>query len=259
MLNTTTQSTARWERPIRFLVGLAGAILGAIFGGAAAVLFSILASGGNALAVGFFLVLAGPPGLLLGAVLGIVLALRVLRYLRATEASGVTLRKKRVLAMSLALGYPALVVGMLWAAINHDNPPPDEVLLANFHRHEATLDQVVRMVQVDKGLTRVDDNWTMPAKPQTIGVSLARIAEYRRLLTRAGVPRGFQASDNVYEIRFLYYVFGSAISSDRIKGYAYLTKPPLRLLPNLNPCDRERMVYRHIHGNWYLFYQYIPG
>jgi len=210
---------------MRFLVGLPGAILGAIFGGAAAVLFSILASGSNAFAVGFILVLAGPTGLILGTVLGILLALRVLRYLRADEANGVTQRSKRILVVSLVLGYPALVVGMLWAAVNHNNPPSDEVLLANLDRHEATPDQVVRMVKADKGLIRVDVNWTRPDNPQTIGVSPARIGDYRRLLTRAGVPRGFQETESADEIQFLYYVFGSAVSSDRFKGYAYLTKP----------------------------------
>jgi hypothetical protein len=61
-------------------------------------------------------------------------------------------------------------------------------------------------------------------------------------------------------------MIGSAISSDTIKGYAYRTRPPMEVLnsldgfrPNPKDADDTIKVYRHIRGNWYLFFEYIPG
>ena len=119
------------------------------------------------------------------------------------------------------------------------------------------------MVQADKGLTRVDDDWTQPDDPQRVGVGPARIAEYRRLLRRVGTPRGFQTTGATDDIDFYYWLTGSAITSDREKGYSYLATPPAHLLKSLDQCqpdDRNPVeFYRHIQGNWYLFYEYLPG
>jgi hypothetical protein len=67
-------------------------------------------------------------------------------------------------------------------------------------------------------------------------------------------------------VDFYYWDIGSAVSSDTDKGYAYLTMPPFNLLPSLDgshPDERNGdngvKTYRHIRGNWYLFYEYIPG
>ena len=60
-------------------------------------------------------------------------------------------------------------------------------------------------------------------------------------------------------------MIGSAISSDIAKGYAYLTVAPIEVLVSLDGYrpepgrDEVIRVYRHIRGNWYLFYEYIPG
>ena len=219
--------------------------------------------GGNSLAGAFFFMYAAPVGLLIGVALGVVLVLRILRYLRERETTGPARSKKILLVLSLITGVLIVVVGMLWVVSNRDKPPSDRQLLANFERHETTFNQLIEMAKADKELTRVDEDWTQPENPQTIGVSPARISTYRQLFREAGVPRGFQ--ERAYEVDFYYWGIGSAISSDTFKGYAYLTMPPVNLLSTLDGCHPEHngdngvTAYRHIRGNWYLFYEYVPG
>ena len=80
------------------------------------------------------------------------------------------------------------------------------------------------------------------------------------------MPRGFRSEAFSYEVDFYYWIIGSAISSDTAKGYAYSKRPPAETLssldgyrPDPNKADDTIKVYRHIRGNWYLFYEYIPG
>jgi hypothetical protein len=58
------------------------------------------------------------------------------------------------------------------------------------------------------------NNWTLPADPQSIGVSPERLAEYRKLLRAAGTPRGFQRSPAREGFNFFFWLQGSAISDD---------------------------------------------
>jgi hypothetical protein len=147
-------------------------------------------------------------------------------------------------------------------------PPSDERLLSNFDKHEATLNVLIEMLKTDRDLVRVAEDWTRPENPETIGVSAVRISTYRRLLRDARVRQGFQSEAFMYEVDFFYWGIGSAISSDEFKGYAYRKSPPTETRSSLNgyrpspdpksPDDTIK-VYRHIRGDWYVFYEYIPG
>lgn len=118
------------------------------------------------------------------------------------------------------------------------------------------------MTQADKGLQRVDYDWTDPSNPQAIGVSPARVSIYRHLLDSVQCHRGFNAYQN-HGIEFQYWGHGSAISDDEDKGYAYLAAPPKETLNSLDDCrpdkKNELQAYRRIEGCWYLYYDYIPG
>lgn len=245
---------------MKIVLGIVGAILGALVGGAVVLLLMVLTAGGNDVAGGFFLMFAGPLGLPVGAIVGAVAALRALRTLRNGER---TRQQKAFLAAAGIVGPLALTVGLLWAGMMLSGPPSDQKMLRNFARHRSTFDTLAQMTQADKRLQRVDQGWTIPGNPATVGVSPARLATYHRLLTGAGVPRGFQTTDDGMETDFYYWLTGSAITSDTDKGYAYLTKPPPNLLDSLDQCrpDERHVVtaYRHITGNWYLFYEYLPG
>ena len=117
------------------------------------------------------------------------------------------------------------------------------------------------MAQADKGLTRVGYNWTVPDEPLSIGIPHSRINQYRMLFGVTGTAGGFWA--DAESVEFDYWGHGSAISSDTDKGYIYAKKAPTPLLPILDGChptgENLTFAYRHIEGNWYLYYKYLPG
>ena len=140
--------------------------------------------------------------------------------------------------------------------------PSDVVLLAQFAKHRATLEKINQMVLADRGLTRVDQDWTNPSEPATVGVSVHRIAQYRSLLRSAGVPRGFQTDGAGREVDYFYWLTGYAITSEADTGYAYLEAPPKQIAANLSDVpyggSAEVKLFRPIQGHWYLFYEYEP-
>jgi hypothetical protein len=248
-------------RPLAY--GFFGALIGSVVGTASLLLLTAEVLGGDNLGAAFMLFFGFPFFAVVGAVLGIVLSLRVLRYLSQEDQEGLLILKKKRLKLGLIFGVPALIIGMPWFAFNRLRPPSDHELIANFRQHQSEFEQLAAMVQTEKGLTQVDETWTAPHNPQEVGVSKSRIAEYRRLLRSVGTPRGFQTWGIAGDIKFYYYLTGSAVTSDTDKGYAYMTMPPAHLLKSLDHCQpdgrKEIGGYRHIQGNWYLFYEYIPG
>jgi len=248
---------------MRFRYGLIGAVLGAIVGGAAALLIISISTNGDDFGIVFMGVLYGPVGLAIGAVLGVVAALCVLPFVHGDKAARLAPKKKALLIPGLVIGAPLLSIGLLSWAFSLGGPPSDNQLLSNFARHRSAFEQLARMVQTDKGLQWVDVDWASPSNTSTVGVSPARLAEYRSLLRRAGVPKGFQVGDTPNEIDFYSWVTGSVLSDDTFKGYAYCAKPPvhrLRSLDNYQPgSENVEIAYRHIQGQWYLFYESTPG
>jgi hypothetical protein len=245
-----------------FLSGLTGAILGAVVG-IVATFFAVAASSdGNDIADGFGLMGLTPIGIVLGAILGIVLALKLRWYARGNWCIKAARRKVAFTIVGSVLAVPALVAGLLWGQQQLRKPPPDQQLLSNFDHHHAIFDQLARMTQVDKGLQSVGYNWTDPSNPQKIGVSPARVDIYRRLLDSVHCHRGFDTYE-LHGAAFWYWGHGSSISDDEDKGYAYLTAPPTETLLTLNECrpdeENEVKAYRHIEGCWYLYYDFIPG
>src|SRR6266567_6667782 len=98
-----------------------------------------------------------------------------------------------LLVTAVALLAPFVAIFESWAP---GPRPSDAALIENFHVRRAVLERLVAMIREDRGLKRVDDTWTDPADPATIGVSPERIALYRKLFREAGVPRGFYAFEH---------------------------------------------------------------
>jgi len=145
----------------------------------------------------------------------------------------------------------------------HTTPPSDQELLANFQRHRPALNQLLLMAQADKGLSSVSDGWTVPDNLATAGVSQGRVDHYHQLLKIAGL-QDCSADEGHQDVTLTAWGIGDALSSDEMKGYAFLVKPPQTALNTLDSSQPEDHrfgveVYRHIQGNWYLFYEYIPG
>ena len=259
---------------MRFLAGLLGAVVGIIVGSIASLCIVARAFGADDFGAGFSMVIFGPIGLIAGLIAGNVCGLKSFDFLRRPDPERKLTKKKWALRGALYAGLPLLTVLMFQGWQHANGPPTDAAMLMQFHTHRAQFDELARMVQHDnphgtgsegKGLWRVDQDWTGPDKPETVGVSPARIADYRQKLRAAGVPRGFQTADKG-EIDFYCYLTGSAISDETDKSFAYLPKPPATLRASLDNCGPNNCgpdtvdgsVYRHIDGNWYLYYDYRP-
>jgi hypothetical protein len=63
---------------------------------------------------------------------------------------------------------------------------PDEVLIQNFYNHRSDFEQLRMMLERDRQIFRIDDDWTDPAN-----LPKEQVEEYRRLFAIVGTPRGF--------------------------------------------------------------------
>jgi hypothetical protein len=150
---------------------------------------------------------------------------------------------------------PALLLVLVWQSFQ---PPSDTAMLRNLKNNQATFDRLIVMINEDRGLERVDVDWTDPDDPSKIGVSAERIAEYRRMMQRIGVMRGFYAFEPRNEISFLAFARGLSISGVS-KGYVWSKVRPATDIPVVDSLDalwqgggRHVWSYRHIEGPWYL-------
>jgi len=179
--------------------------------------------------------------------------------------------KKTILKIILAiLAVPVLIAAILGGYVlllssvftSGDIPHrSDEDLIANFQSHRAEFNRMLQMINEDNGLDRVDYYWTHPENPQTVGISAGRIDEYRRLFRSAGVPRGFSAFQTKDYVEFIASTQGLSVGGSS-KGYLFAKQPPPRVVGNLDTYRTQDTrlspafpVYRHIEGDWYLFFE----
>lgn len=133
---------------------------------------------------------------------------------------------------------------------------PDKQLIENFRIHRAEFEKLVAMIVEDKGLTRVDDNWTEPAS-----YDAARVAEYRKLFKIVGTQRGVSATVDREAIEFIASSQGF-VTHGSAKGYLYAKKCPFQLGKTVESLDEMSSGERptgsgchHIEGQWYLYFQ----
>lgn len=148
---------------------------------------------------------------------------------------------------------------MMYYAIQAVSRPhqTDAEMLARFQMKKPEFERLRSMIASDSKLERVDDNWTSPKNPSTIGVSSERVAEYRRLFLDIDTPRGIEAYDPARK-SFLLIVSTQGLSvSGSAKGYLWSLTPPEPLFSELDSSlaspSRHFFGYRHIEGNWYLY------
>lgn len=178
-----------------------------------------------------------------------------------------------MIARRFALCATVAFLASVLSSCGGDRTPTDTTLIERFEKHRAEFEALRQMVQSDQGLVRVDDTWTKPEDPTTIGVTAARIADYRARFRALGIPRGFQAYGGPDHILFLAWVQGITVAGSA-KGYAWCEKTPDDVVPDLdaaweanhqeylkknrqqsNHWEKHLDLYRHIEGKWYLHFQ----
>jgi hypothetical protein len=151
----------------------------------------------------------------------------------------------------------AAIVGPLFVAFDSWSPKPrpsDAVMIENLRQKRETFETLVKMIREDRGLKRVDVDWTDPADPTTIGVSEQRIALYRQLCREAGVPRGFYQFET--SIQFIGYAAGMVVDGSS-KSYVHGRSKyePDAIDGDLDAAagtQRKFHARRRIDGDWSL-------
>lgn len=146
----------------------------------------------------------------------------------------------------------------VFSAMDGVEHPTDSEMITNFQANKGMFLELVKMIEEDQILERVDDNWTRPEEPIP-GVHSGRIAEYRKKFQQLKIPRGFYAAVNPTVIDFIANSRGLGISGSS-KGYSYRNEKPDSVVDNLDNFRAENRrffkAFRHIEGPWYLFYEY---
>ena len=137
--------------------------------------------------------------------------------------------------------------------------PSDEKLIENFRAHKAEFDQLLRTFLADRGLTRVAEDFTRPEDAASVGVSAEGLKAYRRLFDRLGLKGGVEGPEPKDLVLFYASTQELGVSGSS-KGYAYCKERPPRLADDLDayrPPDKGSFtVFRHLEGNWYLYFDY---
>lgn len=133
---------------------------------------------------------------------------------------------------------------------------PDATLIASFHEHRSTFEQLRQMILADSRLHRVDEDRTEPKDPAAAGVSPERIAEYRRLLREIGCPGGIIAYGNRHGD--IYFISGhrNILLAASTKVYCYLKNAPASTVTDTSALrvGDDEQAYRHIEGHWYIYW-----
>lgn len=158
------------------------------------------------------------------------------------------------------LGLPHFAPGLVFFLIQKSFDQPhrsDAAMIENFQARKAVFERIRTMILADKGLERVDDTWTRPSDPATIGVPPARIEEYRALFAEIRTSRGIEAYDPA---RNSFFLIGSAQGTTvhgSMKSYAWFASAPSPIVADLEQFAataprRSGPAYRPLEGNWYL-------
>ena len=152
--------------------------------------------------------------------------------------------------------------------------PKDEHLIQNFQAHKSEFNQLVQMFLEDESLGRVSIDFTRTSNffekcegpnswnGKEIEVSQERLADYRKLFNALKLSAGIEGYCE--KDRILFYASTKGLSvTGSTKGYAYLKNAPKNsetLVDNLDnywsPDKKSFTAYRHVEGNWYLYFDY---
>jgi hypothetical protein len=121
----------------------------------------------------------------------------------------------------------------------------ESIEMSRFRAHRGDYEMPLAMLKHDNNLTFVNEGLTSPDDPATIGISPARIAEYRRILSRLGrgslnyVPGSGSAlfvADSMGDDNILFFPI-------RASAFAAAYGPPFGTPP---------AQAHHIDDDWYL-------
>ena len=154
------------------------------------------------------------------------------------------------------VGLAALpfIIFPLWLEASSGPHPSDDAMIAHWELHRDTFEELVAMVHDDTRLKRVGKDYTEPEDLQAAGISPQRLALYRELCRRAGLPGGFFREGR--SVEFLFHASGIPVSGSA-KSFVYDEARPSgdEVTGDLEKAAAElgtHLVYRRIAPNWWL-------
>ncbi len=148
--------------------------------------------------------------------------------------------------------------------------PSNSEMIDNFQKHRVEFNQLLQMFIEDQHLETVAHQWISPKNFLLAGITPQRLDEYNLLLWKINFRITFhrialRPSTSIWKVydqtglkavEFVISSRGLAVSGSD-KGYIYTFENPSPVVENLDRYTSENgkfIVYRHIEGNWYLYY-----
>jgi hypothetical protein len=126
--------------------------------------------------------------------------------------------------------------------------PTDAELIRQFYTQRAALEELQRMFAEDGGDGRIASNFT-----RDISLSVEGWRAYQIRFADLRMPLGVEGYRKCECMMFIVSVSGLSVSGSA-KGYYYSVTPPEPIVAQLDNPERAPILYRHIEGNWYLYY-----
>ena len=222
---------------------LSGIFLGAILGLSVDVLICTIVYGNDFITAQFvamlYLLFCLPTGMAAGA----ILALLAFKQLALAKTVGISVQKSKWQYKGPIFATLIFAVASFTTAAIVGHPPSDNQLIRNFYEHQSKFSKIERLVQSD-GETR-----SMSGPQVTLCDQLCR-------------SFGADSCNVIASENFEMEVFcaGRSLAASEQKGYAYMKQPPDFLTTDLDtfPDGNYEDEYRHIEGNWYLYFRHCP-
>lgn len=139
-----------------------------------------------------------------------------------------------------------------------DGAPDDDFMIRHLKQNMAKFEAIVAMAREDRGLIRIDEDWTEPADLAAIGIGPDRLADYRRRFSDLGVPRGISVHATGSQVDFLAFARGWGPRGFS-RSYVWSASGEFEdaeiatNLDALQASGRRRVwAFRHVNGPWWL-------
>jgi hypothetical protein len=126
--------------------------------------------------------------------------------------------------------------------------PTDAELIRQFSAQRTALEELRRMFTEDGGDGRIASDFT-----RGITLSSDRWHAYQTRFADLHMPLGIEGYRKCDCVEFIVSASGLAVSGSA-KGFYYSASSPAPIVDQLDNPGDARILYRHIEGNWYLFY-----
>ena len=154
---------------------------------------------------------------------------------------------------------------------NEGKHKTDTEMIEYFNTHRRELNELNNelLIYRDRGLVRIDNNWTDPKDLSRQGIDKYKLEELRKKFTSLDIPRGISCDRQ--SIKYIAHTSGLSVTGGA-KGYYYSRSEPVNFIkyPDekiqavpfkdpasvRHPSKGSYCVYLWIAENWYIYDEY---